>query len=78
MVDINLIPTVKEKNIFWSSVEMSAIVSLVGAFFVSSFFYLSTKYFNYGFWLHFFLFLDSGVGLLLIIFHARKKIIFIK
>jgi len=77
-MDDNLIPTTKEKNLFWSAVMTNALVSLFGAFFVGSFFYLATKYLDYGFYLHLFIFLDTGLFLLIIFFYGRNKIIPIK
>lgn len=69
------IPSIKDRNIFWSSIMASSIVSLIGAFFVSSFFVLNVNYFDYGFLINFLIFLNSGIGLVIIFVYASKKII---
>ena len=77
-MDDDLIPMPKEKNIFWSGVTANAIITLFGALFIGSFFYLSTQYFNYGLLPHLLIFFNSGLGLIIIMLYARSKIIPIK
>lgn len=68
------IPTIKEKNIFWAGIQLNAVVSLIGALFISSFFYIITRYSDYGFLNMLLLFLNSGIGLFVMILYASKKI----
>jgi len=73
-MDKKELPTIKDKNIFWSGVGINALTSLIGAFFIGSFFYLSSTYFNYGVLVHLFIFFDSGLLLIIIILYSKKKI----
>ncbi|MFZ1970802.1 MAG: hypothetical protein WAU65_01310 [Candidatus Nanoarchaeia archaeon] len=77
MVENENIPTIKEKNIFWSNFIATIPTSLITAFFVGAYFNL-TKYFDSGPIVDILFFLILGTFLLIIIVWASKKIIPVK
>lgn len=71
----NINPTIKDKNLFWASASLNIGISIITAFFVTSFDYLFTNYFNYGFLVYLLFFFDSGLFILILLLFFKKKIV---
>jgi len=73
----DLIPTQKEKNIFWASASLSVVVGLISGFFSGAFFRI-IELLNYDILIILFFFLDAGLFLLIFVIYAVKKIVPVK
>lgn len=69
----DLIPSQKDKNLFWATIITGVPLAIIAGLFAGAFFRL-TELLNWGFWTTFFIFIDFGLLLIILMILMKKQI----